>query len=77
MTFCAEDLWFNRYCPDTRMDGDGDGIPCESSGVSDPAEGDQTAARDSCTLALSSAHSRVRDGFERWGGRMSQGFRNA
>lgn len=25
----AEAKYFNDYCPGTRMDGDGDGIPCE------------------------------------------------
>ena len=24
-----EAVYFNRFCPDTKMDGDGDGIPCE------------------------------------------------
>lgn len=24
-----EALFFNQYCPNTKMDGDGDGIPCE------------------------------------------------
>ena len=24
-----EAKYFNDYCPDTKMDGDGDGIPCE------------------------------------------------
>ncbi len=30
MTSCAEATYFIRQCPGTRMDGDGDGIPCES-----------------------------------------------
>ena len=30
MRSCAEAKWFVSHCPDTRMDGDGDGIPCES-----------------------------------------------
>lgn len=30
MKSCAEATYFVRNCPDTRMDGDGDGIPCES-----------------------------------------------
>jgi cold shock CspA family protein len=30
MTSCEEATFFLRHCPDTRMDGDGDGIPCES-----------------------------------------------
>ena len=26
----AEAEYFNRYCPDTKMDGDADGVPCEN-----------------------------------------------
>jgi hypothetical protein len=26
----AEAEYFNRYCPNTKMDGDRDGIPCEN-----------------------------------------------
>jgi cold shock CspA family protein len=29
MTSCAEATYFLRYCPGVKMDGDGDGIPCE------------------------------------------------
>ena len=29
MTSCNEARFFNRNCPGTKMDGDGDGIPCE------------------------------------------------
>lgn len=29
MTSCAEATYFLRHCPNTEMDGDGDGIPCE------------------------------------------------
>jgi cold shock CspA family protein len=29
MTSCAEATYFLNHCPDTRMDGDHDGIPCE------------------------------------------------
>ena len=29
MTSCAEATYFLRNCPDTKMDGDHDGIPCE------------------------------------------------
>jgi cold shock CspA family protein len=29
MTSCREAKFYNRNCPDTKMDGDGDGIPCE------------------------------------------------
>lgn len=29
MTSCAEATFFIRSCPDTEMDGDGDGVPCE------------------------------------------------
>ncbi len=30
MTSCAEARYFIRNCPNTQMDGDGDGEPCES-----------------------------------------------
>ena len=30
MTSCAEAEFYLRNCPGTRMDGDGDGVPCES-----------------------------------------------
>lgn len=30
MTSCAEATYFIRSCPDTEMDGDNDGRPCES-----------------------------------------------
>ena len=30
MTSCAEATWFIRNCPSTQMDGDGDGVPCET-----------------------------------------------
>jgi cold shock CspA family protein len=29
MSSCAEATWFIRHCPNTKMDGDNDGIPCE------------------------------------------------
>lgn len=29
MTSCDEARFYDRYCPDTLMDGDGDGRPCE------------------------------------------------
>ena len=29
MTSCAEATFFLRNCPGVKMDGDGDGIPCE------------------------------------------------
>jgi cold shock CspA family protein len=29
MTSCEEATYFLRHCPGTKMDGDGDGIPCE------------------------------------------------
>jgi hypothetical protein len=29
MTSCEEATFFLRNCPDTKMDGDGDGVPCE------------------------------------------------
>jgi hypothetical protein len=30
MHSCAEATWFIQHCPNTKMDGDGDGVPCES-----------------------------------------------
>jgi hypothetical protein len=30
MTSCAEATYFIRNCPNTQMDGDNDGVPCES-----------------------------------------------
>lgn len=30
MTSCAEATYYLKNCPDTEMDGDNDGIPCES-----------------------------------------------
>jgi len=30
MTSCDEATYFIRNCPNTQMDGDGDGVPCES-----------------------------------------------
>ncbi|MDQ3269213.1 MAG: excalibur calcium-binding domain-containing protein [Pseudomonadota bacterium] len=30
MTSCAEATFFTSTCPGTKMDGDGDGVPCES-----------------------------------------------
>jgi hypothetical protein len=29
MTSYSEAVYFNKFCPDTKMDGDRDGIPCE------------------------------------------------
>jgi hypothetical protein len=29
MTSCEEATFFLRNCPDTKMDGDNDGVPCE------------------------------------------------
>lgn len=29
MRSCEEATWFLQHCPDTKMDGEGDGIPCE------------------------------------------------
>ena len=29
MTSCAEATFFLKHCPNTQMDGDHDGIPCE------------------------------------------------
>ncbi|WED78835.1 excalibur calcium-binding domain-containing protein [Aeromonas allosaccharophila] len=30
MTSCEEATWFLQNCPNTKMDGEGDGIPCEN-----------------------------------------------
>ncbi|MFQ1653879.1 excalibur calcium-binding domain-containing protein [Aeromonas veronii] len=30
MTSCEEATWFLQHCPNTKMDGEGDGIPCEN-----------------------------------------------
>jgi hypothetical protein len=30
MTSCAEATYFVEHCPNTKMDGDNDGVPCES-----------------------------------------------
>jgi hypothetical protein len=30
MHSCDEATYFIQHCPDTKMDGDGDGVPCES-----------------------------------------------
>lgn len=35
MTSCAEATYFIQHCPDTQMDGDNDGSPCESQWCSD------------------------------------------
>ena len=32
MTSCEEATFFINNCPDTKMDGDKDGVPCESQG---------------------------------------------
>jgi len=29
MTSYNEAVYFNKFCPDTKMDGDRDGVPCE------------------------------------------------
>lgn len=36
MTSCAEATFFLRNCPDVRMDGNGDGIPCERQWCTSP-----------------------------------------
>lgn len=37
MTSCAEATYFLRNCPGTKMDGDGDGIPCEEQWCTGPS----------------------------------------
>ncbi len=29
MTSCAEATYFLQHCPDVKMDGNNDGVPCE------------------------------------------------
>ncbi len=36
MTSCAEATWFLQHCPNTEMDGNRDGIPCESQWCTGP-----------------------------------------
>jgi cold shock CspA family protein len=36
MTSCAEATFFIRNCPGTKMDGNGDGVPCESQWCTGP-----------------------------------------
>ena len=36
MTSCAEATYFLRNCPNTEMDGDNDGVPCESQWCTGP-----------------------------------------
>lgn len=36
MTSCEEAKYFLKHCPDTKMDGDHDGIPCESQWCTSP-----------------------------------------
>ncbi|WP_310449624.1 cold shock domain-containing protein [Sulfuritalea sp.] len=36
MTSCEEASYFLRHCPGTEMDGNGDGVPCESQWCSSP-----------------------------------------
>lgn len=36
MTSCEEATYFLRHCPETEMDGDRDGVPCESQWCSSP-----------------------------------------
>jgi cold shock CspA family protein len=36
MTSCAEAKFFLKNCPDTRMDGDNDGVPCEQQWCTSP-----------------------------------------
>lgn len=36
MTSCAEATWFLKHCPNTEMDGNRDGIPCESQWCTGP-----------------------------------------
>jgi hypothetical protein len=35
MTSCEEATWFLQNCPGTKMDGEGDGVPCEKQWCGD------------------------------------------
>ncbi|MGH8491884.1 MAG: cold shock domain-containing protein [Moraxellaceae bacterium] len=35
MTSCKEATWFLKNCPDTKMDGNNDGVPCEQQWCTD------------------------------------------
>ena len=35
MTSCEEAKYFLAHCPDVKMDGDGDGVPCERQWCTD------------------------------------------
>lgn len=37
MTSCAEATWFINHCPGTQMDGNHDGVPCETQWCTGPA----------------------------------------
>ena len=39
MTSCAEAKYFLKSCPDVKMDGDGDGVPCEQQLCTGPLGG--------------------------------------
>jgi len=36
MTSCAEAKFFLKNCPGVKMDGDGDGVPCEDQWCTSP-----------------------------------------
>ena len=36
MTSCAEAKFFLKRCPNTKMDGDNDGVPCEEQWCTSP-----------------------------------------
>ena len=38
MTSCAEATFFLQHCPNTAMDGNNDGVPCERQWCTDPLE---------------------------------------
>lgn len=38
MTSCAEATYFIQHCPNTAMDGNNDGVPCERQWCSDTLE---------------------------------------
>lgn len=54
MTSCKEAKFFLAHCPDTKMDGDGDGIPCKKQFCSDArSQGIELKLQGRPTSALS------------------------
>ena len=51
MTSCEEATWFLQNCPNTKMDGEGDGIPWKISGVVIKCDLSNTYAHDVLLLS--------------------------